>query len=97
MTMGMSKREPTMPAGEFKARCLEVMDRVARTRRPVTITKRGRPVARLVPIEPESEDFLGSLRDRIRIAGDIATSVEPSERWETEQEWGGLCRDNPPR
>jgi prevent-host-death family protein len=73
------------------------MDRVARTRRPVTITKRGRPVARLVPIEPESEDFLGSLRDRIRIAGDIATSVEPSERWETEQEWGGLCRDNPPR
>jgi prevent-host-death family protein len=62
-----------MPAGEFKARCLEVMDRVARTRRPVTITKRGRPVARLVPIEPESEDFLGSLRDRIRIAGDMAT------------------------
>lgn len=40
-------------AGEFKAKCLKLMDEVARTREPVVITKRGRPVAMMVPVEPE--------------------------------------------
>ena len=93
----MPKRDLTMPAGEFKSRCLQVMDRVARTRRPVTITKRGRPVARVVPVETESESFLGSLGQRIRITGDIVRPAEPPELWETEREWRELCRDNPPR
>ncbi len=90
-------KEHTMPAGEFKARCLQVMAEVERTRRAVTITKRGRPVAKLVPVEGEAEPFLGSLRDRIRIAGDITKATEPPEVWETEREWAELCRDNPPR
>ena len=38
----------TMGAGEFKARCLKVMDQVQRTREPLLITKRGKPVAKLV-------------------------------------------------
>lgn len=38
-----------IPAGEFKAKCLQLMDRVARTREAIVITKRGRPVAKLVP------------------------------------------------
>ena len=40
-----------MAAGEFKAQCLAVMDEVAATREPVMITKRGEPVAKLVPVE----------------------------------------------
>jgi prevent-host-death family protein len=38
-----------MPAGRFKDRCLKVLDEVAATRTPVTITKRGKPVATVVP------------------------------------------------
>ena len=40
----------TMPAGRFKDLCLKTLDEVAKTRAPVVITKRGRPVARLVPM-----------------------------------------------
>jgi prevent-host-death family protein len=39
----------SMPAGKFKDQCLKVLDRVAEEKTPVTITKRGRPVATLVP------------------------------------------------
>lgn len=41
----------TMPAGEFKAKCLAVMDEVQATGQPVIVTKRGKPVARLTPIQ----------------------------------------------
>ena len=40
----------TMAAGKFKDVCLQTLDEVAATRRPLVITKRGRPVAKLVPI-----------------------------------------------
>jgi len=43
-----------MNAADFKARCLSVLDEVASSRRPVTVTKRGKPVARLVPLEPDA-------------------------------------------
>ena len=39
-----------MPAGKFKAQCLKIMDEVNQSRQAVTITKHGKPVARLVPI-----------------------------------------------
>ena len=41
-----------MPAGKFKDLCLKTLDEVARTRSVVVITKRGRPVAKLVPCTP---------------------------------------------
>jgi prevent-host-death family protein len=48
-------------AGEFKAKCLHVLDEVQRSRKEVIITKRGKPVARLLPIEvpspPAEDDF----------------------------------------
>jgi prevent-host-death family protein len=93
----MARKEATMPAAEFKARCLQVMEAVARTRRPVTITKRGRPVARLVPVETEPESFLGSLRGRITVVGDVTAPAAPADAWETEREWLELCRENPSR
>lgn len=40
----------TLAAGKFKDVCLQTLDEVASTRRPVVITKRGRPVAKLVPV-----------------------------------------------
>ncbi len=44
----------SMAAGKFKDQCLKVLDRVAATRTPVTITKRGKPVATLVPCAPRA-------------------------------------------
>lgn len=71
-----------MPAGEFKARCLTVMEDVNETREPVLITKRGRPVAKLVPAERAGQDFIGRLEGRIRILGDIESPIETAETWE---------------
>jgi prevent-host-death family protein len=72
----------TMAAGKFKAQCLKVMDRVNATREPVIITKKGRPVAKLVPVDPPREDFFGCLAGIIEIVGDIESPVEPPEVWE---------------
>ena len=49
-------------AGVFKARCLTLMDDVRSTREPLIITKRGKPVAKLVPIENTKDDFIGRLK-----------------------------------
>jgi antitoxin (DNA-binding transcriptional repressor) of toxin-antitoxin stability system len=47
----------------------------------VIITKRGRPVAKLVPAELESQEFLGHLKNVIKITGDIESPVEPLASW----------------
>lgn len=72
----------TMPAGQFKARCLRVMDEVNSTREPVLITKKGRPVAKLVPAEGPAKEVFGCLRGLIKIVGDIESPVVPLEDWE---------------
>jgi prevent-host-death family protein len=72
----------TMAAGKFKAQCLKVMDRVNATREPVIITKNGRPVAKLVPVDPIAKDSLGSLVGIIEIVGDIESPPRPAEDWE---------------
>jgi prevent-host-death family protein len=72
----------TMPAGQFKARCLKVMDDVQSTREPVVITKNGRPVAKLVPATVASDDFLGKLSASMRIVGDITQPIEDPEAWD---------------
>ncbi|HTS37882.1 MAG TPA: type II toxin-antitoxin system Phd/YefM family antitoxin [Candidatus Solibacter sp.] len=73
----------TISAGEFKARCLTLMDDVQDTREPVVITKRGKPVAKLVPAEDASDDFIGRLKGRIEVVGDIESPIEPAEVWES--------------
>jgi prevent-host-death family protein len=71
----------TMAAGKFKAQCLKVMDRVNATREPVLITKKGRPVAKLVPADPPGQDFFGCLAGTIEIVGDIESTLQPAEDW----------------
>jgi len=57
------------------------MDDVQRTRETVIITKRGKPVAKLVPVPADKDDFIGRLKGRIRIVGDIESPVVPPETW----------------
>ncbi len=63
----------TMPAGQFKAKCLAVMDEVQAKRIPVLVTKNGKPVAKLVPLElPEGEDPLDAFYyGKIDVVGDM--------------------------
>ena len=72
----------TIAAGEFKARCLTLMEDVRSTRQPLVITKRGKPVAKLVPVEDKKDDFIGRLKGVIKIVGDIESPVVPLEDWE---------------
>lgn len=72
----------TIPAGQFKARCLRLMDEVRSTREPILITKKGRPVAKLVPAESQPEDIFGCLKDEIKIVGDIESPIVPWEEWD---------------
>ena len=72
-----------MSAAQFKARCLTIMDEVRETRDAVLITKRGRPVAKLVPADTAPDDFVGRLEGVVRIVGDVESPVEPLESWET--------------
>ena len=71
-----------MPAGQFKARCLKVMDEVRSTREPVVITKKGRPVAKLVPAEGQPEDVFGCMKGEVEIVGDIVAPAVPLEDWD---------------
>ena len=71
----------TISAAEFKARCLTLMDDVSSTREPIVITKRGKPVAKLVPAAKEKNDFIGRLKGKIEIVGDLDS--DPPEAWES--------------
>ena len=70
-------------AARFKAQCLSLMDMVAETRQSLTITKRGRPVARLVPVPQESvRPLLGFLKGHVVEEGDIVSPI--ADRWEAD-------------
>jgi len=74
-----------MAAGAFKAKCLAVMDEVQAKRETVVITKHGKPVAKLVPVDPQEDDIFGFLRGKATIEGDV---VAPAL---TLDEWGDLA------
>jgi prevent-host-death family protein len=72
-----------MAAGEFKARCLAIMDHVFKSGEPVLITKHGKPVAKLVPAEKQRDDIFGYMAGKAKIVGDIVGPVTPLEDWES--------------
>ncbi len=75
----------TMAAGKFKAQCLAVMDEVQAKREPVLVTKNGKPVAKLVPLDlPEGVDPLDAFRfpGKIEIVGGIMAPLHTDEEYE---------------
>lgn len=70
----------TIAAAQFKARCLTLMDDVQSTREHIVITKRGKPVARLVPAEKPKKEFIGRLKGVFQVVGDIES---PLGDWKT--------------
>jgi prevent-host-death family protein len=71
--MTMARTSRTIGAGEFKTRCLALLDEIAEKREELVVTKRGRPVARVVPMEePSRAKFEGSLT----FDGDIVAPLD---------------------
>jgi prevent-host-death family protein len=71
-----------MPAGKFKTHCLSVMDDVSATGEPVIITKRGAPVAKLVPVTSKKEGLFGFMAGECKVVGDIESPVVSLGKWE---------------
>ncbi len=67
--------QTTIGAGDFKAKCLQLLSDVAERREPLVITKRGKPIAKLVPVEPERQLF-GALRGSVVEETDIVSPLD---------------------
>ena len=65
----------TIPAGEFKAKCLKLLDKVAEDRQSLVITKHGKPVAQIVPM-PAQDQLFGSMRGSVLWEGDIISPID---------------------
>lgn len=74
-----------MKASECKAKLLAVLDEVAETREPVTVTKNGRPVAQIVPAVEKPKTLVGALKDSTKIFVDLTQPDEPD--WDEDREW----------
>jgi prevent-host-death family protein len=84
---------PTITATEFKARCLELMNRVQERGEVYVITKRNRQVAKLAPIDPprRATGVLGCLRGEIEIVDDLTGTTPHEPSWgEALREWDEL-------
>lgn len=62
---------------EFKAKCLALLERVRQTKKPLRITRFGKPVAEVVPAAPDAAGgaWIGAMKDTMQILGDIVAPV----------------------
>ena len=69
---------------KFKATCLEVLERVRKTRKPILVTRFGRPVAEVAPppLSTQKGDWLGSMAGTAKIKGDIVSPATDVRDWE---------------
>jgi prevent-host-death family protein len=72
-------------AAEFKAKCLKLMDEVAKTKQPITITKRGKPIAQLVPTSASKPPVFGCMKGTVLFEGDIISPLD--------EEWSAVSGD----
>jgi prevent-host-death family protein len=81
MTIGNIMK--TIQAGEFKAKCLQIMDEVDEKHISFTITKHGKPVAKLVPVDSTTKSAFGCLKNTVSIQGNIIAPIEND--WDADQ------------
>ena len=71
-----------IPAGQFKAQCLAIMDKVSKSGEPVVVTKHGKPVVKLVPAAKQEDEIFNYMAGKVKIVGDIVGPVTPPDDWE---------------
>ena len=68
---------------EFKAKCLSLLDQVEKTKKPLRVTRFGKPIAEVMPPSPVPvASWIGSMKDRIEILGDIVSPANDESDWE---------------
>jgi prevent-host-death family protein len=73
----------TIGAGAFKAKCLSLIDDIHANRGELIITKRGKPMAKLVPIAAEKPDSIfGFLQGKVKVVGDIVSPIVEPWEWD---------------
>lgn len=79
-----TNHEHIMAAGRFKAQCLREIDQVQQTGETLVITKRGKPIVKIIPIaENEEGTYFGCMKDTLSIEGDITLPI--IENWDIEE------------
>ena len=75
----------TIPISKFKATCLALLDKVKRTGQPIVITRKGDPIAQVIPPAPSPppQSWLGSMKETGQILDDIISPVVDPADWET--------------
>jgi len=68
-------------AGSFKTRCLAIMDEVQAKREAVLITKHGKPVAKLVPVDADFDEIYNFLAGKGSVTGDVISPALSPEDW----------------
>jgi prevent-host-death family protein len=68
---------------EFKAKCLALLQQVQKTKKPIRVTRFGKPVAEIVPPSAAAPtDWLGSMKDTVDIVGDIVSPANEENEWQ---------------
>jgi len=70
----------TISAAQFKVTCIDVLDKVAETGQGVVVTKRGKPVARVVPLVNKPEEIVGAMRGTFEFAATSSLQLESRGR-----------------
>ena len=76
--------QETISISIFKATCLRVLDNVKKTGKSIIVTRKGEPIALVTPPPPppKSDPWLGCMKDRIKITGDIISPVLDEREWD---------------
>jgi prevent-host-death family protein len=73
---------------EFKAKCLALLNQVRKTKKPIRVTRFGKPIAEVIP--PSSVQgraaWIGSMKDSVKIVGDIISPASEESEWEALRE-----------
>ncbi len=74
----------TIPISRFKATCLRLLDDVNKTGQPLLVTRNGEPIALVSPPPPppNTDSWMGSMRDKLKIVGDVVSPASDEEEWE---------------
>lgn len=77
-------QEHTMAAAKFKAECLREIDQVQQSGEPLIVTKRGKPIVKIIPIQDPNEGaYFGCMKETLSIAGDIMQPID--EAWDLDE------------
>src|SRR5262249_50858334 len=79
--------ERKINAAAFKARCLALIDEVAETGRPITVTKRGKAKVQIVAVREKPKTLIGATKGTFKILGDIVGPIVDPEEWDVDREW----------